>query len=107
MVKHIVVGLVFGCLCYGSTVFAQQDPTAPLGWQQQSSSITVSSPKLPQLQSVICYPQRCRAILSGQDVAVGGQIKGYTVSRINDSSVVLTRNGKQWQLSLFAVNIKQ
>ena len=106
MGKYTVTGCVICCLFYGVKVHAQQDPTAPLSWPQQRSSSLHSRSALPQLQSVICEPQ-CRAILSGQPVAVGSYITGYRVSRINDSSVILTRNKKQWQLSLFSTDIKQ
>ncbi|WP_052671622.1 hypothetical protein [Photobacterium kishitanii] len=107
MVKYIVAGLAISSLLHAVNVQAQQDPTAPLGWQKKSPSVVVSAPSLPQLQSVICEQQHCRAILNGQTVRVGSYIKGYTVSRISDSSVILTRNKKQWQLSLFSADIKQ
>ncbi|WP_239996526.1 MSHA biogenesis protein MshK [Photobacterium phosphoreum] len=107
MVKYIVAGLVLSCLFFAVTVQAQQDPTAPLGWQKKTSPAIISIPRLPQLQSVICDNHRCRATLNGHTVTVGSHIKGYRVSQINDSSVILTRNQKQWQLSLFTANIKQ
>ncbi|SMY36604.1 MSHA biogenesis protein MshK [Photobacterium andalusiense] len=107
MVKYIVTGVGLSGLLFAANIYAQQDPTAPLGWQKKSSSVAVSAPSLPQLQSVICDAQACRATLSGKSVTVGSVIRGYRVSRISDSSVILTRNKKQWQLSLFSANIKQ
>ncbi|OBU26171.1 hypothetical protein [Photobacterium aquimaris] len=107
MVKYLVTGVGLSGLLFAVNIHAQQDPTAPLGWQKKTSSVTVSAPLLPQLQSVICDAQACRATLSGKSVTVGSVIRGYTVSRVSDSSVVLTRNQKQWQLSLFSTNIKQ
>ena len=107
MVKYIVEGFAISCLFHALTVQAQQDPTAPLGWQKQTSATIISTPRLPQLQSVICDQSRCRATLNGQTLTVGRYIEGYRVSQINDSSVIVTRNQKQWQLSLFTANIKQ
>lgn len=34
MVKYIVEGFAISCLFHALTVQAQQDPTAPLGWQK-------------------------------------------------------------------------
>lgn len=108
MVKFIVSSLLIFCVCYGTNVYAQHDPTAPLSWQVKPKATVKHGYKLPQLQSVICQQQqKCSAILNGILVSTGGNVKGYTVSRINDDSVVVTRNGKQWRLALFANNIKQ
>ncbi len=107
MVKYIVAGFAISSLFHAVNVQAQQDPTAPLGWQKKISPTRISAPTLPQLQSVICEQSRCRATLNGQTLMVGRYIKGYRVSQINDSSVILTRNQKQWQLSLFTADIKQ
>lgn len=91
--------------------FAQQDPTAPLGWQQpvqsQNKSKKKVTPAVPKLQSVICDQlQTCSAVLNGRVVSKGSVVNGYKVTKINDEFVFLQRGSKQWKLSLFSIDVK-
>ncbi|WP_434358265.1 MSHA biogenesis protein MshK [Parasalinivibrio latis] len=82
------------------------DPTAPLGWQKPVSKARQVRQPLPALQSIICTVS-CDAVIGGKSVAAGDVVDGYRVGKISDSSVLLYRDGKQWQLSLFRDQVKQ
>ncbi|OAN16508.1 MSHA biogenesis protein MshK [Photobacterium jeanii] len=89
------------------TAWASQDPTAPLGWQAPAKKQVKVRARVPQLQGIFCEQQSdCNVIINNKLVGVGGRVSGYTLTAIHDDSVTVTRNGKQWQLELFAENIK-
>lgn len=97
--------LVLGFLMGGS-VFAAQDPTAPLGWQAPTQKSRTQKVYKPVLQSVLCDEySRCSAIINGRNVSVGQSVSGYRVIKIYPDSVVVSRGGKQSRLALFADNI--
>ncbi|KMV30208.1 MSHA biogenesis protein MshK [Photobacterium swingsii] len=106
MVKYVFM-VALGVGMFISSVHANQDPTAPLGWQAPVKKHTTSRTRLPQLQGILCDEQsRCTAILNNKVVSIGGRISGYTLSSIQDESVMLRRGSKQWRLEMFAENIK-
>ncbi len=82
------------------------DPTAPIGWQKPVAKPRQVKQPLPALQSVICT-NTCDAVIAGKIVTSGDSVNGYRVGKISDSSVLLYRDGKQWQLSLFRDQVKQ
>lgn len=88
--------------------FAAQDPTAPLGWINNTSSKVriISRSQLPQLQSIICDSQQCTVILNGIVVGLGGRVQGYKLIHITDNTVTLSRGEKKLKLALFAENIR-
>ena len=109
MVKYIALIMMLVFSFMAQPTFAAQDPTAPLGWMNTSSSskVRVSSRlQLPRLQSIICDSQRCSVILSGIVVDLGGRVQGYKLIHITDNTVTLSRGGKTWKLALFAENIR-
>ncbi len=90
-----------------STAQANQDPTAPLGWQAPAKKQTSHRARLPDLQSIICAEEsNCTVIMNDVAIGLGGRVSGYTLSEINNDHVTVTRGGKQWRLELFAENIK-
>ena len=107
MVKYraLIIILVTGFIM--PPTFAAQDPTAPLGWINNNSKVRViSRSQLPTLQSIICSGQHCSVILNGTVVGLGESVQGYKLIHITDNTVTLSRNGKKWQLALFAENIR-
>lgn len=109
MVKYIALIIMLIVSFIALPTFAAQDPTAPLGWMNNTSSSkmrVISRPQLPQLQSIICDSQQCSVILNGIVAGLGGRVLGYKLIRITDNTVTLSRGGKTWQLALFAENIR-
>ncbi|WP_281222802.1 MSHA biogenesis protein MshK [Photobacterium sanguinicancri] len=108
--KSVVKGIFIISLGLGmltNNVHANQDPTAPLGWQAPAKKHTSTRARLPQLQSILCDEQStCTAILNNTVISVGGRVSGYTLSSIQDESVTIRRGNKQWRLDMFAENIK-
>lgn len=106
MVKYraLIIILVTGSIM--QPTFAAQDPTAPLGWINNNKVRVISRSQLPTLQSIICGGQHCSVILNGIVVGLGGSVQGYKLIHITDNTVTLSRNGKKWQLALFAENIR-
>lgn len=98
-------------LIFSSVSFAAQDPTAPLNWQKPAapqSEKKVAKRPLPKLESIVCSGDvECKAVVSGQVVVVGDRISGYQVRNVASEYVVLSRGGKQLNLQLFALDIKQ
>ncbi|UUM30904.1 MSHA biogenesis protein MshK [Vibrio japonicus] len=108
MVKFISAAVLLVC---SSHSFAAQDPTAPLNWQKptvpQETKKVVNRP-LPKLESIVCSGDvACKAVVSGQVVVAGDSISGYQVKNVESEHVVLSRGGKQLNLKLFALDIKQ
>lgn len=108
MVKFISMSALF---IFSSASVAAQDPTAPLNWQKpaaQKSEKKVAKRPLPKLESIVCSGNvECKAVVSGQIVVVGDRISGYQVRNVESEYVVLSRGGKQLNLQLFALDIKQ
>ncbi len=101
MFKQFVIILI--CL-FSSAVDAYSgvDPTKPL-----SATRSVSKAKQQThlvLQSIIIDSQQKnrKAIVSGKLLKSGESINGYTLSRINDKSVVLKSAEREITLSLFS-----
>jgi len=93
---------------------ASQDPTAPLGWLAPKEKPVTSTQKratsyrLPTLQSIVCKSETpCYAILNDQVLSQGESIRGYRIKTIDPNYVSLQRNGKQWKLELFSLDIKK
>lgn len=90
--------------------YASEDPTAPLGWEKSVPKTEIAKPSypVPTLQSIVCAEGRnCYAIVDQKMVAQGDMIKGYRVTAIHPDQVKLTRAGREWQLALFTLDIKQ
>lgn len=93
------------------SAMSSQDPTAPIGWQ--ASPTVAAKPKvvrkpLPKLQSIVCSDEKsCRAILDGQVVVIGEKVSGYQIKKIEPEVVTVARNGKQWSLTLFSLDVKK
>ena len=97
---------------FSSFGYANQDPTAPLGWQapktktQKQIKKKVIAP-VPTLQSIICAEGApCYAILNDKVVEKGKFIQGYLANRIEPEFVDLIKSGKKWRLELFPSDIK-
>ncbi|PWI32022.1 MSHA biogenesis protein MshK [Vibrio albus] len=93
--------------------YADQDPTAPLGWTQPEVRKPVTQkkvrrrPQVPALQSIICkQPDACSAVLNDTLLSQGDSILGYRVIAITNEKVTLKRGGRMWALELFPVDIK-
>nr|WP_275665537.1 MSHA biogenesis protein MshK [Vibrio sp. Isolate33] len=104
--------LLLSLLFSSSLVWAEQDPTAPLGWlsPQQKTAPAKKAPvqyRLPSLESIVCKGDTpCYAILNGQILAQGETIRGYRVKNIDPEYVTLQRNSKQWKLEMFSLDVK-
>ncbi len=95
-------------LFFSCSVYAANDPTAPLNWSTPASPKRVLQNKLPQLQSIICQQKTaCRAVLNEQVVNVGDNVSGYLVRKIDNNSVIVSRGARQWQLNVFDLDIKK
>ncbi|MBD1565214.1 MSHA biogenesis protein MshK [Vibrio sp. SA48] len=108
MVAKVVFSLLLSAIAFHS--WATQDPTAPLGWVEQSvvrAKKVVSYP-LPTLQSITCQQKTpCVAVLNDEVITVGESLRGYTVQAIEPQQVTLSRGGRLWNLGLFSLDIKQ
>ncbi|MBD1558978.1 MSHA biogenesis protein MshK [Vibrio sp. S9_S30] len=93
--------------------YANQDPTAPLGWQAPKTTTQNQSKRkavvpVPKLQSIICTEgASCYAIIDDTVVEKGKYMQGYLVNRIEPEFVDLIKSGKRWRLELFPSDIKQ
>ena len=103
----------FMVLVNSQIAWAEQDPTAPLGWmvpnQPQSKPVQKKSVnyRLPILQSIVCKgEQPCYAVLNDEILSQGEAVRGYRIKEINPEYVTLQRNSKQWKLEMFSLDIK-
>jgi MSHA biogenesis protein MshK len=92
--------------------WANQDPTAPLNWQNPATGSnakpTEKRYRLPTLNSIVCKEShQCTSILDNQIVEQGEQFKGYRVVSITSEYVTLKQGNRQWQLELFGLNVKK
>ncbi|ENM5748957.1 MSHA biogenesis protein MshK [Vibrio mimicus] len=96
-------------LIIAANSYANEDPTAPLGWvNPPKAELQKPSYPVPTLQSIMCAEgSRCYAIIEQKVVAQGDVVNGYRVAAIHPDKVKLTRAGKEWQLALFALDVKQ
>lgn len=108
MVK--LLGVLFVTV-FSASCWAAQDPTAPLGWEKPKQTQAKKNAvvyRVPTLQSIVCSDNStCKAILNGKVVATGETVSGYKVTRIESERVTVSRGGKQWNLELFSLDIKQ
>ncbi|MGR5236197.1 MSHA biogenesis protein MshK [Vibrio alfacsensis] len=110
MVKKLIISVVL--IITASCSWANQDPTAPLGWQKPAAE-SKAKPKakqyrLPTLNSIVCKPStECIAILNNRIVEQGALLGGYRVASINSEFVTLKRGDRQWKLALFGLNVKK
>ncbi|CDT68514.1 MSHA biogenesis protein MshK [Vibrio coralliirubri] len=108
MVRTLLLSLLFS----SSFVWAEQDPTAPLGWlsPQQKAAPAKKAPtrhRLPSLESIVCKGDApCYAIMNGQILGQGETIRGYRVKNIDPEYVTLQRSSKQWKLEMFSLDVK-
>ena len=104
-------GLLSILICMFSTVtFAEQDPTAPLGWKKPVETVKKKARTypLPRLQSIVCQESNnCYAILNDKIIARGETLSGYYVKSVEKERVVLSRAGKYWNLTMFNTDIKK
>ncbi|NOH96453.1 MSHA biogenesis protein MshK [Vibrio sp. 99-70-13A1] len=106
-----VFGLVV--LMTSQVAWAEQDPTAPLGWMTPSQTQAVPVQKktvkhrLPTLQGIVCKDKLpCYTVLNDEILSQGETIQGYRVKEINSEYVTLQRNSKHWKLEMFSLDIK-
>lgn len=111
MVKQCILFLFL--LNVTSVTYAEQDPTAPLGWSRPEGKAPVKQrqvrkrPSLPALQSIICKQNiHCSAVLNNQLLSAGESVRGYRVVSVSQETVTLSRGGRKWTLELFPVDIK-
>ncbi|MDN3700367.1 MSHA biogenesis protein MshK [Vibrio artabrorum] len=108
MVRALLLSLLFS----SSVAWAEQDPTAPLGWlnHEQKIASEKATPiryRLPSLESIVCRGDiPCYAIMNGQVLGQGDTIKGYRVKDIAPEYVTLQRSSKQWKLEMFSLDVK-
>ncbi|BCN25200.1 MSHA biogenesis protein MshK [Vibrio alfacsensis] len=110
MVKKLMISIAL--VVVSGSVFANQDPTAPLGWKQPAAQAQakpkVKQYRVPTLNSIVCKPNSdCIAILNNRLVEQGAQVNGYRVSRITSEFVTLKRGDRHWKLELFRLNVKK
>ncbi len=89
-----------------------RDPTAPLGSGVKTKQTTrVKSTRLPSLNAVLCDKDTaeigCEALINGRRVGQGQTVNGYLVNQINENSVTLKRNGRNWTLTVFNEQVVQ
>ncbi len=111
MVKTFLISITLTLVA--GTAWANQDPTAPLDWQQPvGSSNTQSATKryrLPKLNSIVCQANnQCTAIMNDHHIVEQGQwFRGYQVVSITSELVTVKRGKRQWKLELFGLNVKK
>ncbi|MFW8631569.1 MSHA biogenesis protein MshK [Vibrio natriegens] len=110
MVKKFIISIALTVIAGG--VWADQDPTAPLGWQkpvaESNAKSTKKQSRLPTLNSIVCkVGSQCSAILDNQIVEQGELFKGYRVVSITSEFVTLKQSNRQWKLELFGLNVKK
>lgn len=95
------------CLLLSQVVIA--DPTRPApGWQittEQNNAAPVA--ETLKLQLIKDSPQGKTALINGQLLRKGQQIRQYTVQDISEQQVILDVNGERHVLSLLNTAIKQ
>ncbi len=94
------------------TAWAEQDPTAPLGWKKpavaSNAKPAAKQYRLPKLNSILCQTNsQCTAIMNNQIVEQGQLFSGYRVVSITSEFVTLKRGNRQWKLELFGLNVKK
>lgn len=94
------------------SVWADQDPTAPLDWKKpvvaSNTKPAAKQYRLPKLNSIMCQTNsQCTAIMNNQIVEQGQLIRGYRVASITSEFVTLKRGNRQWKLELFGLNVKK
>lgn len=102
MAKALLLGFL---VVLSSSVFAEQDPTAPLDWMSGKSAKPSKKmyDKVPTLQSIVCEDNtECRAVVDNKIVSKGQVVSGYKVTEINHQQVALTRGSKTWNVELFS-----
>ncbi|MGR5455360.1 MSHA biogenesis protein MshK [Vibrio alfacsensis] len=107
--KHIISAMLIVASGGG---WANQDPTAPLGWKkpvaESKAKSRVKQYRLPTLNSIVCQSStECIATLNNRIVEQGALFNGYRVVRINSEFVTLKRGDRQWKLALFGLNVKK
>ena len=110
IIYHGIMALMLSAFSF--TAHAQQDPTAPLGWMEvekpEPTKKTVRKYNLPRLESIVCISEQpCYAVLNNKVVKKGSKINGYQITKISDSLVMVSRGSRQWQLTLFPLDVKK
>ncbi|MDR1462168.1 MAG: hypothetical protein LBI68_03400 [Azoarcus sp.] len=67
---------------------ALRDPTRPLGWQEASDNILRGEENL-RLELVWRKGEKQFAMISGTQLAVGGEIDGFRLVKIGDNEVTI------------------
>ncbi|WP_028023158.1 hypothetical protein [Enterovibrio calviensis] len=89
-------------------VFAQSDPTAPLGYEAPNKTTKTKTYRLPRLDAILCGSNNtCSAVINGRSISKGQSINGYFVSAIHDNSVTLKRGQRHWSLTVFNEQVVQ
>ncbi|GLO59754.1 hypothetical protein MACH09_02620 [Vibrio sp. MACH09] len=107
MVNNILLAVLVMTL--STPVFALQDPTRPLSWAAPKALVKQKTEhSVPVLQSIICRESSpCYAVLNNKVAEQGQYVAGYKVKSITSKEVVVVKGDSQWQLALFALDIKQ
>lgn len=83
----------------GASAAPFADPTRPPGAAEATGGAAAQSGL--RLESVLLSPQRKLAVISGQEVRLGGRLGEARVVRITPTGVAIERNGEVEVLKLF------
>jgi len=72
-----------------------QDPTRPL-----LSTHVVGGQGLPVVSSIIKGSERSLAVLNGEMIPLGGVSNGYKLAKVFQHSVIVEKDGKEFELQL-------
>lgn len=104
MVKAAIVVFI---LMFTTCCRASNDPTRPLSWPTVGTMTGEPMSRVkPSLKSIICMTT-CAAVINNRVMSIGDKIDGYTITEIDDSFVLMTRNEQEWKLELYSLDIKQ
>ncbi len=102
--------ILFSVSINASEVSEGHDPTKPLSWfksEPVKKKVVRKRQHVPVLQAINCIEQsECYAVLDNKSLQQGDKVSGYTLLSIDANNVLISRSGKQWQLSLFSLDIK-
>lgn len=99
---------LIAAMTFSGLALAGSDPTAPLGERSSQQPQPVEESVLPKLQAVLCaIGNPCHAVLNGQVVNVSERVNGYRVVSIEEDHVKVSKDGKNWALSVYNQQVIQ
>jgi MSHA biogenesis protein MshK len=98
--SRIAAGVLWVLLAGAAHCAPFADPTRPPA-AIEHDGLPSDSPGAPRLESVLIAPDRRVAVISGQQVTVGGKVGGGEVVRITESEVVIRGAERLETLKLF------